>query len=165
MNGSLGNLFSDLVRENSLWLTERPGKPYARHMNIAVATVGRLATCTSKGRATAPRGRHCAGGAGAITEANYAVRGRTRKSPRATLALVRPLSRNLIRAILKLSGQQFVCERAGGRCEYCCPPEWICADRFTLDYILPLILFSLVNTTSRPHYKSAATHNRHLRSE
>lgn len=33
--------------------------------------------------------------------------------------------------------QQAVRERAGGRCDYCHSPEWICAARFTLDHILP----------------------------
>jgi HNH endonuclease len=28
-------------------------------------------------------------------------------------------------------------ERAGGRCEYCHSPEWVCAARFTLDHLLP----------------------------
>jgi hypothetical protein len=33
--------------------------------------------------------------------------------------------------------QHAVRERAGGRCEYCHSPEWVCAARFTLDHLLP----------------------------
>jgi hypothetical protein len=33
--------------------------------------------------------------------------------------------------------QHAVRERAGGQCEYCHSPEWVCAARFTLDHLLP----------------------------